>query len=252
MKTVNYIVAGGKNTPCAAPIVHWREHGRTWAGRKPRKTTDLLVAHWTGGEGSLDTFYGVCVKAGQSAHFWIDADEREDGFATAYQFGDADQLLAHCKGANARSVGIEARNRANLSPVRATGPKLVTRAVLRETINGREFAYCAFLPSQVRTYIALTLSICEAYGIPLVLPTEPVKPKDGVHYPVPPTRIIPRVLTQAEFDVFKGVIGHFHWTEKKKQDPGLALLTAMAVAFDPKTAPDVGRAGHLREMGPAE
>lgn len=250
MKTVSYIVAGGKNTPCVAPVVHWREHGLTWPGRKPRTRTDLIVNHWTGGDGTLEVFYGTCIKAGQSAHFWIDADGEPDGYATVYQFGDADQLLAHCKGANVRAVGIEARNRGSLAPVKPAEPYKIKREVLRETINGREVTYCAFLPSQVRTFIALNLALCEAYGLPLALPMEPVKPKDGVRYPTQPMRVIPRELAQAEFAAFRGVIGHLHWSEKGKSDPGLALLTALAVAFEPKTAPD--RVGHLRVVGPAE
>lgn len=247
MKTVDYITAGGKPTHCAAPVVHWREHGRTWIGKKPRQLTELLVCHWAGGEGDLNTFYNTCLKGDVSAHFWIDADERTDGFATIYQLADADKLLAHCKGANLRAVGIEARNRGNLPPVRGGAPNKIKREVLRETINGREVVYCAFLPSQVRSFIALNIALCEAYGLPLAVPMEEVTRNDAA-YPLPPMRVIPRQLSQSEFAEFRGVIGHLHWSpDKQKVDPGLALMTALAVAFEPKTAPD--REGHLREIG---
>ena len=55
--------------------------------------------------------------------------------------------------------------------------------------------------------------------------------------------VIQRELTPAELAAFRGVVGHYHWSPKRKIDPGLALMRAIA-GFEPRLAIGLG--------GPAE
>lgn len=238
MKTVKYIVAGGRRIPCAVPVVPWTEHGMSFPGLRPRKRTDLVVTHWTGAENPAATMFGSLRRKGFSVHFFIGAA------GDVWQFNDCDAFAAHAKGMNDRSVGIEIQNRADGVADRHG----IKRALAKEVIHGREFVYTMFTPEQVHSALSVVASVCEAYGLPMQVPMEPVKrakkadeiKADGSAQHI--MRVIPRQLTDAEFKSFRGVVGHFHKTDVSKQDAGLALLRAVA-ALEPRAAlgPDGGQ-----------
>lgn len=229
MKTVDYIVASGRRIPCAVPVFHWSDHGLSFPGLKPRKRTDLVCAHWTGAENPAEVMFANLRRKGFSVHFFIGAN------GDVWQFNDCNALAAHAKGMNDRAVGIEIQNRADGVRSRAG----VDRALAKEVIHGREFVYTMFTTAQVHSTLAVIAAVCEAYALPMVVPMEPAKDvrADGTGERV--MRVIPRELTESEFQAFRGVVGHFHRTNVGKQDPGLALLRAVA-AFEPRQAQGMG------------
>lgn len=213
-----FILVQGRPVPCAARVV--RDPSMSFSSLGRRTQTDLVVCHWTGGEGGAEQVHRVLKGKGYSVHFLIDAD----GVIT--QYCDADRLCSHASGLNARAVGIEIANRADGEANRV--PK---RPLLREKIRGRDVVYTSFLPAQVHACMALCASLCEAYGLPLDVPRDE-------HGDVLAREWLPR-----ERDAYRGVCGHLHWSPKGKTDPGLALLRAIA-AFPARLAQGIG--------GPAE
>lgn len=216
-----YVIVRGQRVPCAVPVEPWTVNGLGFPGLSLRKRTDLVTLHWTAGEGAAEQVHRTLRQRSLSVHFVID----QLGHIT--QHCDAEMLCAHAKGMNDRSIGIELVNRANGDANRV--PK---RALLKETINGRPVTYTAFLPAQVKSAIALCLTLCEAYGLPFDVPR--VSPGGDV---------LARRATPAEFASFRGVVPHFWWNTAGKNDCGLALLRAIA-AFDAR--------GRIGLSGPAE
>lgn len=222
----SYIIVGGKRVPCAAPVRLHVDHGMQFEKLKARKRTSVVTLHWTGAENPPERVFRNMTVARKSVHFVVGAG------GEAYQFCDADMLCAHASGQNERAVGIEVVNRANGAKTVPRGPD---RTLLKETVHGKEFVYTAFLPAQVHTVQCIVAALCEAYKLPMAVPMENVTRtfKRGSpaldHEPV--RRVIPRQLTDAEFDNFRGVTAHFHRTKTMKRDCGIALLQAIA-AFD--------------------
>lgn len=249
MKTVGYIVAGGKQVPCAVPVLNWAQHGLVFPGLAPRKRTDVVTLHWTGAENPAEVMFANLRKRGLSVHFFI--GHKGD----VWQFNDADANAAHASGMNARAVGIEIQNRANGERLQSG----IQRALIRETIHGRDVTYTLFTPAQIHAALSVCAALCETYALPWQVPMEPkavtrdktIPPHLALPNGISATagsnervqRVIPRQLTDAEFERFRGVLGHFHRTSVGKKDPGLALLEAVA-AFEPRQAQGIG--------GPAE
>lgn len=227
MKMVNYIVVSGKQVLCKAPVVQWTQHKMVFPHLRPRQRTDLVVTHWTGSENPAEVMYQNLIKRGLSVHFYISYN------GTVWQYCDADLLAAHAQGMNDRSVGIEMANRANKVKVEHG----VERALIKERIHGKDIVYTLFTPAQVKSALALVSALCTAYGLPMKPPMEPVTRMfsqdaikvDGSKEPV--MRVIPRQLTTAEYERFRGVVGHFHKTKVGKADAGIAILDAIA-AYD--------------------
>lgn len=213
-----HIIVGGRPVACAVPVEPWTVSKLGFPGLKPRRRTDLIVLHWTGGEGGAERVHRTLRERGLSVHFVID----QLGHIT--QHCDADTLAAHAKGMNDRSVGVEIVNRAD-----ANQNGMPPRPLLKERINGRDITYTAFLPAQVRAAISLCLSLCEAYGLPFDVPRI-----------APGGDVIARSATEAEFQAFRGIVGHFWRTHAGKSDCGLGLLRAIA-AFD--TRASIGLSG---------
>lgn len=219
--TQGHVIAGGRAIPCGARVEGVGTHGMAFPGLPTRKRTDLIVLHWTGGEGGAAQVYRTLRERSLSVHFVID----QLGVIT--QHCDADAFAAHAKGMNDRSVGVEIVNRADANP-RGTPP----RTLLRERINGRDVTYTAYLPAQVRAAIMLCLALCEAYGLPFDVPRI-----------APGGDVIARSATEPEFQAFRGIVGHFWRTYAGKSDCGLGLLRAIA-AFDAR--------GRIGLSGPAQ
>lgn len=200
------IIANGKRVPCAVKVETWQTHGLTFPSQVKRKRTDLIVVHWTAGEGDGERVHKTLRDRGLSVHFVIESD------GTVVQYMDTSVLGAHAADMNARSVGIEIVNRAT-----DEADKMPKRPLVREKIRGRDTVYTAFLPAQVRSCLALVMALCEAYGLPIEVPRV-----------APGGDVLPRELTWAELEAFRGVVGHFHWSKKGKRDPGLMVLRAVA------------------------
>lgn len=224
--TGGFIVAGGRQVPCALPVEQPSTHHLTFPGLRPRRVTDLVVCHWSGGEGDADRMHSTLRDAEYSVQFFIDAA------GTITQFCDADMLCSHATGMNARAVGIEIANRASYDPKDPReATRLPKRTLLREKIRGSDVTYTSFLPAQVRACHALVIALCEAYGLPLDVP----RGADG--------GLNPNELKPAELAAFRGVVGHYHWSPRRKQDPGLALLRSIAA---------IGPRGEIGLSGPAQ
>ena len=214
-----YIVVGGRQVPCAVPVEQWQSHGCTFPGAKPRtRKTRLAVLHWTGGEGGLEQVHKTLRDAGTSVQFFV------DNHGHAYQLCDADMECAHASGMNAFGPGVEVANRASDEADRV--PK---RPLLKERFAGSDAVYTSFLPDQVKAVHALVASLCEAYGIPLDVPRDSTTGD-----------VLARQFTPAELAAYTGIVGHCHWSPKRKRDPGLALLRSVA-AIGPRGAIGLGR-----------
>lgn len=231
------ILVGGKAVACDATVVKlWTETGLHFAALGKRTQTTAVVLHWTGstnlGPGVFETLRTRKDKAtgkvlGLSVHFAIDPD------GTVYQFCDATDRCAHAGShdddnrdgvrvsGNAASVGIEIVNPASSVP-----DPHVQRAMVREEIHGDEQVATAFTAPQLASSIALTRSLCAAYGLPLDVP-------------MAGGDVLATVMAEDAFRSFRGVCGHLHIT-RRKRDPGLAILRAVAaLTRRPSTPPDI-------------
>jgi len=173
---------------------------------------------------------------GLSVHFMLDID------GTIYQTLDLRDTAWHARQANARSVGIEIANigayppgersaldswyvrddegwrielPANLSDggVRTVGftgrPARPTR--VEGPIQGQLLEQFDFTPQQYEALVKLTAALCK-----LLPKIEPDAPRDARG------RVRTEVLDAADFEAFRGVLGHNHVT-LEKNDPGPAM-----------------------------
>lgn len=218
-----FLIAGGKRVPCEVPVIGWKASGFAFTGLRRRRVTDLVVGHWTGGEGDAAQLHRVLrgKKPPLSVHFFVDDS------GAVYQFCDADMVCGHAKGMNDRGCGIELQNRSDDNPA---GPP--PRQLLREVIRGVERVYTAFTAEQMHSYLALCKALCEHYKLPFDVPR------------LPNGDVNPNELTPAELAAFRGCLAHYHWSPAGKQDHGLAPLRAIVA---------LGQAAKgLRVQGPAE
>jgi N-acetyl-anhydromuramyl-L-alanine amidase AmpD len=196
------IIVRGDDVPCDAEVRTWIDTGYAFA-LPERRETHAIVNHWTGAENTADVLYTNLTRSRKSVHFAIDA------LGIVWQFCDAQAFCAHARGVNAWTVGIEIINRAD-AKVAARG---VERALLLEEIHGQRVRYRAFTPEQTRSAVALNVSLCSAYGLPIAVP-------------MVDSTVIAEQLPAHELDGYRGVLGHLH-VNQKKRDPGLALLRAI-------------------------
>ncbi len=197
----NEIVVDGKSVHCGANVRTWHETGLWFMGLKPREQTQMVVLHWTGAENPPEAVYRNMSASGLSVHFVIDQA------GVVWQMADTCALCAHAKGVNDRAIGIEIVNRGDAVGVPDKG---VQRDTVIETIHGKQVKYAAFKAAQVVAAVELVTALCEAYGLPLRVPTERGD-------------VVARALPKAQLDAFRGVIGHLH-TKASKRDPGVRLL----------------------------
>lgn len=201
------ILVSGEPVYCEADVRSWHEHGLTFPALSKRTETRAVVLHWTGGEGGgLDGGQQenrVIRERRLSVHFCIEQD------GTVYQYVDAGMRCAHASGANDWSVGIEVANRANGKPNEEW-----PREKYFEVVHGKRFACSRFYPAQVAAAQALCSALCRAYGLPLDVP----KDEAGA--------LIAATLAPASLAEYRGVLGHYHIKETKR-DPGTELLRAI-------------------------
>lgn len=178
-----------------------------------RTETRAVVCHHTGGRRGVEGIFQTLQERGLSVHFVIESD------GTIWQLADAALRCAHAGTANGYSVGIEIVNHAGPKNL----PRDALREVVREEIHGVERDATTFTVAQVQSALALTHALCRAYGLPHRVPEEEGK-------------LITTVLPKEVRDEYRGVLGHFHVKETKR-DPGLVVLRAIQALPVRKSTP---------------
>jgi hypothetical protein len=211
----NEIVVDGKSVYCGANVRTWHETGLWFMGLKPREQTQMVVLHWTGAENPPDAVYRNMTASGLSVHFVIDQA------GVVWQMADANACCAHAKGVNDRGIGVEIINRGDAVGVPDKG---VQRDTVIETIHGKQVRYAAFKSAQVVAAVELVTALCEAYGLPLRVPTERGD-------------VLADALPKKQLEAFCGVIGHLH-ARSGKRDPGVRLLRLVQAHGQTSRGPD--------------
>ena len=218
------IYVDGKPVHCSAVVRTWHETGLLFPALKPRKRTDLICLHWTAAENPPDAVHRN-MRAHKdedgkpeplSVHFVVDQA------GVVWQMADANAFAAHAAGVNERAVGIEIINRGDDTRVPTKG---VQRDTIIEVIHGRQVKYAAFKPAQVVAVVELVQALCEAYGLPMRVPTEGGD-------------VVPGALSKGQLEAFRGVIGHLH-TKGGKRDPGVRLLRLVQAHGGAGAGPEV-------------
>jgi hypothetical protein len=211
------LIASGRELATSCIVKRWRDTGLHFPVARKRHETRHLVHHWTGGSRPGPQVFQQLQARKLSVHLCVDPD------GVVWQYCDLDRRCSHAGtlddsdgnghelSANAYSVGIEAVNPA--IPKVPTGG--APRAVVREVIHGHAANATTFTAAQMRSLLELTQVICAHYDLPLDVPRDP----DGA--------VLTRVLSEPEFESFRGVLGHYMLT-RRKRDPGLALMRAVA------------------------
>ena len=137
-------------------------------------------------------------------HFLLDVD------GTIYQTLDLRDQAWHATKANPRSIGIEIANLGAYPPGQAgaagSGPKRI-----RGVVQGVELEQLEFTPQQYDSLAKLAAALCAVF--PKIAPDAP-RDVSGV--------VRATALSDAEFEAFHGILGHFH-VQTNKQDPGPAF-----------------------------
>jgi hypothetical protein len=178
-----------------------------------RTETRGVVLHHTGGRRGVEGVFQTLQGKGYSVHFVIEAD------GTIWQLADAALRCAHAGTANGFTVGVEVVNHAGPKNL----PRDAHREIVREEIHGRERDAATFTVPQVQSSLALTHALCKAFGLPHRVPE-----REG--------KLVTEVLSKAEMRSFRGVLGHFHIKETKR-DPGLVVLRAIQALPARKSVP---------------
>jgi N-acetyl-anhydromuramyl-L-alanine amidase AmpD len=207
-----------------------------WTLPELRQVIDQFVIHYDVCGTSRTCFRVLHDERGLSVHFMLDID------GTIYQTLDVKERAWHATKANGRSVGIEIANIGAYPPQEAhvlrewyTTDDRATRITLPErlgdggvrtpafvgspdrpepiagTINGRELVMFDLTPQQYRSLAHLTAALNAALpGITLDAPRD----AEG--------RVIDRVLDDAHYESYAGLLGHYH-VQAGKADPGPAF-----------------------------
>jgi N-acetylmuramoyl-L-alanine amidase len=212
-----------------------RVRGGGWTLEDLQQTVDQFVLHYDVSGTSRQCFKILHDRRGLSVHFMLDID------GTIYQTLDVKERAWHATKANDRSVGIEiahigAYERVESTPLEewypATNgyrinlpgwmgdggvrtPGFIGRPAsdrfVEGEINGRTLVQPDFTPEQYESLIKLTAALCT------VLPDiacDVSARRDG--------KPLNRVMTDAEFESYRGVLGHQH-VQDNKIDPGPAM-----------------------------
>ena len=158
---------------------------------------DLIVLHWTGGEGGAASVWNTLENRKLSVHYLIDAN------GEVYFYLDPSRWVAyHCGQYNERSIGIEITNR-------GWPTKNSPRDLVKGLIRGKWIDYLDFFPEQKDSLFTLLELLCGVHRIPkkTLLATHTVSP----------------VILAG----FSGICGHYQLS-RMKVDPGPRLLQEVA------------------------
>ena len=214
-----------------------RIRGGGWDLPTLQRTVNQIVMHYDAAGTSRQCFKVLHDVRDLSVHFMVDLD------GTIYQTLDVKERARHASGVNDRSIGIEIAN-IGAYPTTATAPldewyaqdtngqtrvtiparfgdgglrttNFIARPARPDAITnafqGKLLVQYDFTPQQYRALSHLVASLCA------VLPEincEALRDADG-NVPV-------RKLPDEELESFRGVLGHYHITERKI-DPGPAF-----------------------------
>ena len=173
-------------------------------GRNPT----MFVTHWDVCLSSKSCF-NILKKRKLSVHFLIDND------GTIYQLMDCNDIGWHAgnRKVNNDSVGVEISNAyypkyQELYRAKGFGPRPMWR---NAKVHGRKLKpFLGFYDVQIEAFKALTKALHNAYDIPLIAPM------DGEN-------LLKTVDSNVSKGTFKGVINHYHVTERKIDCAGLKL-----------------------------
>jgi len=174
--------------------------------RRRIEPPDMIVLHWTGGEGSGEQVIKVLRRRGLSVHFII-----ERGGQILQTCDPAKVVCFHAGKFNSRSIGIEVVNYGFRKWNVAVPKRGQTRDREVETIHGKERRVAKFYPSQLSAVRVLTELLCDEMVIPARVP----RYSNGM--------LVDSVPSKEYLDSFSGICGHFHLS-KRKIDPGREIL----------------------------
>lgn len=200
-----------------------------------RRTIDQFVLHFDVCGVSRNCFR-VLQERNLSVHFLLDVD------GTLYQTLDLSDQAWHATKANPRSIGVEIANLGAYAPgddallgrwyaCDADGPYLrpppsvgdggvrtpgfvarpARRAKVAGEIQGERLEQYDFTPQQYAALEKLAAGLCRVF--PRLAPDAP-RASDG--------SVARAVLSDAEFERFHGILGHYH-VQSNKTDPGPAF-----------------------------
>ncbi len=209
------LIIDGRDVELAMPIFDWRSTGLEFkAGeghnKARKKTIDLLVLHWTGGEGDAKQMFNVLRRRELGVEFFID----DEGLI--WQFADPAFVdTADAGKYNARSIGVEIQNYGHRRDPKDIPRKGTDRRMYQTTLHNRKCTFARFRPVQIAAAICLVDSVCNA--VPTI---KKQIPRDATGY------FVARTMRKNELDTYAGVVGHFHLTAKKT-DPGTDIFEAL-------------------------
>lgn len=221
----------------ADPALQRRVDARAFEPAELRSVVDQLVLHYDVCGTSRVCFRVLHDQRELSVHFLIDLD------GTIYQTLDVQEQAWHASKANARSVGVEIAQigawpadgpldkleewyERGASGTRVTLPARFGDGGLRTpgyagrprrpqrfegTINGVRLVQHDFTPEQYDALVALASALHAA--LPRIAVDAP-RGRDG--------RVTSDVLSDAEYERFRGIVGHYHLS-RAKVDPGPAF-----------------------------
>jgi len=180
---------------------------------KTERVPTMFVSHWDVCLSSKSCF-NVLKKRKLSVHFLIDND------GTIYQIMDCNDIGYHAGNwkVNTKSVGVEISNAyypkyQDIYRSKGFGPRPMWKDV--EVHDRTLEPFLGFYSRQEQAFQALTKALHNAYGIPLETPmkdNEPIR------------TVVPKVVD----GTFKGVINHYHITERKIDCAGFDLNEVLA------------------------
>lgn len=222
MINVGEIILEGKLYQVGAPVLVWHDHKMTWT-KQPNVVArvidpSLIIWHWTAGENSPQGFYGTLNNRGLGITFYVTRgvdEETGEPMKIAPIIQYVDPMIYDPRdtggGMGRRSISIEIANFGFLPLGKKKKGRGSDRILDRVRIHGQRLDVARFYPQQIIAVAALTKVLCQVLDIPMVFPRE----ADG--------SIMHREMTNSEKRSFKGIIGHFHKTDKKA-DPGYYIF----------------------------
>jgi N-acetyl-anhydromuramyl-L-alanine amidase AmpD len=181
-------------------VSDWTEHGLQFTGARSEKNNakrerkpDLIVVHWTGGEGGHRQVFNTLATRKLGVHLFIDYR------GIVYQFADLWTVrCAHAGRANDRSIGIEIQNRG----IGKMHPKFPRGSMVMRG-HGRKYDGLTMTSDQLDALEEVAGLICASMDIPFKVPTN----KEG-------TGPLLDYLTPQQQRTHKGIAGHIHFSSK--------------------------------------
>ena len=211
----NFIICNGKHVPIEWDDVILFDNPKGFSSpencykkAKNERVSTMFMVHWDMCLSSKSCF-NVLKKRKLSVHFLIDND------GTIYQILDCNHIGYHAGNwkVNTKSIGVEISNAyypkyQDIYRSEGFGPRPTWK---NAQVHGRTLdPFLGFYSCQEQAFQALAKALHKAYDIPLKAPM-----KDG--------NLITGVVPEVCEGTFKGVINHYHVTERKIDCAGFDL-----------------------------